>query len=406
MGRKDKEEKGSFGQRFLKGLGIFALTVSLMFAGSSFLTACSPSTPPATPPGIITPAPGEDDDDKKPEEPGTETPEPEDPQPENPGEGGSETEDPNKGEEGKGEEGEGEETTPGEGEEEEEVDVSTLLYYTDDQDITHYNVKGMIESTFAQYNARTMNKKPYSYTLADVNELNDENTTILASRFNAEAEEGSQLELVLIVNDDEGNNKLIKVEQKIDIDAISEDKEKVTLTDLDEYYNGLNIVKFAPRRDYLIRSFDTTFLPGEDGVADAVVDIIKKDSIIDAATNKRVANPDFKYVLGFKKNEEMANEGPVVCPDNTLQAVGIRWKVDTWYLVNKDGNLSLVQYQTLANVEKNFQQYDNDIGKTFLGNLQNKEYYINYLEKETVLLNDYEMEYQRESTPSAGEPTL
>lgn len=399
MGRKDKEEKGSFGQRFLKGLGIFALAVSLMFAGSSFLTACSPSTPPATPPGIITPAPGEDDDDKKPEEPGTgtETPEPEDPQPENPGEGGSETEDPNKGEEGKGEDGEGEETNPGEGEEEEEVDVSTLLYYTDDQDITHYNVKGMIESTFAQYNARSLGRNKYSYLFARVDEFKEENTTILVSRFNPEADV-PQLDLLLTVNDDEGNNRLVQIAQKIDLTAISEGKDKVTLTDLDTYFSGLSNNKFMPDYETLF-TYDSMFLPGDDEVADAVVNLI--EDYYDIKTNSRVTNPDFQYVLGFKTIEDRKpGDRDGVTSGENVGLIGGADTIKTYYLVNKDGNLVLLDYTTRIGYEENY------TGDTWLNNLKNKKYYANFFEKETVLLADYEMEYQRESVPSAGEPTL
>ncbi len=400
MGRKDKEEKGSFGQRFLKELGIFALAVSLMFAGSSFLTACSPSTPPATPPGIITPAPGEDDDDKKPEEPGTETPEPEDPQPENPGEGGSETEDPNKGEEGKGEEGEGEETNPGEGEEEEEVDVSTLLYYTDDQNITHYNVKGMINSTFAQYNARSLGENKYSYLFARVDEFKEENTTILVSRFNPEADV-PQLDLLLTVNDDEGNNRLVQIAQKIDLTAISEGKDKVTLTDLDTYFSGLNNKKFMPDYETLF-TYDLMFLPGDDEVADSIVDIIKEDSIVDNNVGNRVSNPDFDYVLGFITNAVTDVSGPGVGADghSIEQTIGARMRIKTYYLINKDGNLCLSEYTTYAGYESNM------TGDTWQNNLKNHKYYMNYLREEKELITDYEMEYQRESTPSAGEPTL
>lgn len=397
MGKKDKEEKGSFGQRFLKGLGIFALAVSLMFAGSSFLTACSPSTPPATPPGIITPAPGEDDDDKKPEEPGTETPEPEDPQPENPGEGGSETEDPNKGEEGKGEDGEGEETNPGEGEEEEEVDVSTLLYYTDDQDITHYNVKGMIESTFAQYNARSLGRNKYSYLFARVDEFKEENTTILVSRFNPEADV-PQLDLLLTVNDDEGNNRLVQIAQKIDLTAISEGKDKVTLTDLDTYFSGLSNNKFMPDYETLF-TYDSMFLPGDDEVADAVVNLI--EDYYDIKTNSRVTNPDFQYVLGFKTIEDRKpGDRDGVTSGENVGLIGGADTIKTYYLVNKDGNLVLLDYTTRIGYEENY------TGDTWLNNLKNKKYYANFFEKETVLLADYEMEYQRESVPSAGEPTL
>lgn len=406
MGRKDKEEKGSFGQRFLKELGIFALAVSLMFAGSSFLTACSPSTPPATPPGIITPAPGEDDDDKKPEEPGTETPEPEDPQPENPGEGGTETEDPNKGEEGKGEEGEGEETNPGEGEEEEEVDVSTLLYYTDDQNITHYNVKGMINSTFARYND---DSGKMAKTLTGVTEINNDNTTVLTSRFKADGA-NSQLDMLLIVKDNETNadkviNRLVNISQKIDLTAFSEEEGKNKLTDLDEYFSSRTSKKLLPSMQSpygWLLEFDSTFLPGEDDVADSIVDIIKEDSIVNNDVENRVSNPDFDYVLGFITNAVTDVSGPGVGADghSIEQTIGARMRIKTYYLINKDGNLCLSEYTTYAGYESNM------TGDTWQNNLKNHKYYMNYLREEKELITDYEMEYQRESTPSAGEPTL
>lgn len=414
---KKSEKKGIF-HRIFKKIGMLALAFAMLFAGSLVMTACSntppPSEPPENPPEITNPKP----DDSKGEEDNGET--------DNKGDGNKgdsgETDDngdDNKGddkdgggsggsgetEEGGGSGGDDSGNGDGNGESGEE-NIENLIYYQDENGETQYNVEKMIEVTFAQYNTRQLNKRPYSYSIVGIDEINNENTKVLVSRFNIETEV-TQLDLLLFVTDDEGVYRLVKVEQKIDLGAVGGN----TITDLENYYNGLNILQFAPTHKNVIdyaTPFDSTFVPGEDEVADSIVDIIKADSIIDTIYEgdkenppiyERVSNPDFEYVLGFRTKEKQANEGYVVCPDGSIQAVGLRWEVISWYLINKDGNLYLIKYSTYINIEQNFTKYGNDIGKTFLGNLKNKEYYINRVESETELFSNYTMEYSRENLP-------
>ena len=392
MKKNEKKEKLNFLQRFFKRFNVFALIFAMLFTGSILLTACSPSEPSPTPPGIVNPKP---EDDKEEDNNNTGNEGDENPDEKEDLDKGNEGEEGEKGEEGnEGDTGDNEEGDAGD----DEVDVSTLLYYTDDQGETHYNVEKMIESCFAQYNTRMMNNKPFAYTIARVYEMSDKNITILASRFNTEAEGGSQLELLVIADtDDNSKHELIKIEQKIDLDAVGGDK----ITDLDTYFSSVNNKKVMPNFKILIRTFDSTFVPGEDEVADYIVDIIKVDTIIDSTRENEAnpdfeseANPDFEYVLGFRTAGKQGVSGYVRWPDGHFESAGARVSISTYFLVNKNENLYLLHYMT-------YSAYESNITKHYWKEcLKLKVYYFNdgrASNYEQEVFTNYTLEYQREN---------
>lgn len=340
-----------------------------------------PSEPPENPPEITNPKP----DDSKGEEGNGETEEGGD---DNKGDSGEtdnngDNNGDDKGGGGSGGSGETEEGGGGSGESGEE-NIENLIYYQDENGETQYNIEKMIEVIFTQYNTKMVGQDTMAKKIVHVNEITDENTKILVSRFNTETEV-TQLDLLLFATDDDGIYRLIKVEQKIDLDAVGGN----TIEDLNNYFAPLDFTIIRPIYKTFIR-FDSTFVPGEDEVADSIVDIIKDYT---DSNGQKVTNPDFEYVLGFRTEEYRDVSGDGIYPDGHIESMGKRMRVITYYLINKNGNLYLTEYNTYAGLEENITK------DTWQNNLKKHVYYMNEFVEETEIFSNYTMEYSRENLP-------